>query len=197
MAWHRLRPALRASARPTLRTAPVDHHHSCSDSPSHPAHQHTQALRVTTEPFSGRWRRGTYRGPQSALVGAGPGRRKRGHAPEGDRRFLGTALRAGSSVLRAPVRRHPDPRLVRPDRPSPHQPRRGQQRQQCPLHHRSGLHAVRPTNPGLRRQTHHRGHVSQGHHACLKRFVIREIYRHHRSTSTLDSAGSAGTKIDL
>ncbi|MEV0954920.1 transposase [Streptomyces sp. NPDC049951] len=110
-AWHRLRPALRASARPALRTAPVDHHHSCSDSPSHPAYQHTQALRVTTEPFSGRWRRGTYRGPQSALVGAGPGRRKRGHAPEGDRRFRGTALRAGSSVLRALCGATPIPAL--------------------------------------------------------------------------------------
>lgn len=46
----------------------MDHHHSCSDSPSHPAHQHTQALRATTEPCSGRRRRGTYRRPQSALA---------------------------------------------------------------------------------------------------------------------------------
>ncbi|MFJ4126346.1 hypothetical protein ACIP3U_34130 [[Kitasatospora] papulosa] len=29
---------------------------------------------------------------------------------------------------------------------------------------------------------------------CLKRFVVREIYRHLRSTTTLDSAGSAGIR---
>ncbi|MFJ8210345.1 hypothetical protein [Streptomyces sp. NPDC096033] len=49
--------------------------------------------------------------------------------------------------------------------PAPHQPRRRPQRQQRPLHHRPGPHAARPTNPGLRRQTHRRGHVHQGHHA--------------------------------
>ncbi|MEU9491592.1 transposase [Streptomyces sp. NPDC048215] len=40
--------------------------------------------------------------------------------------------------------------------------------------HRSGLHAVRPTNPGRRRQTHHRGHVSQEHHA------VPQAVRHPR-----------------
>ena len=53
--------------------------------------------------------------------------------------------------LRASLRRRPDPRLIRQDRPPPAQPRRQPPSQPRPLAHRVHPHGLRPAHPRLRR----------------------------------------------
>jgi transposase len=62
----------------------------------------------------------------------------------------------------------PIPRVLGPHRPSPAQPRRRPPRQQRPVAHRSGPHALPPADQGLRAAAHQARPVQAGHHALLE-----------------------------
>ena len=83
------------------------------------------------------------------------------------------------SRLRAPLRRRPDPRVVRQDHPAPAQPRRQPPSQPRPVADRVHPHELRPTHPRLRRNAASpRAAPSREIIRVLKRYVAREIYRH-------------------
>ena len=66
--------------------------------------------------------------------------------------------------LGAPVRRRPDPRLLRQDRPPPAEPRRRPPGQPRLVADRVHPHGLSPGYPRLRRTAHRRGEVQEGNH---------------------------------
>ena len=115
---------------------------------------------------------------------ARPLRRRPGYrrAAAGRRRGPPGAAALGGR-LGAPVRRRPDPRLVRQDHPPPPQPRRRPAGQPRPVAHRDhpdGHHP--PTRAYVERRTAE-GLSKKEIIRCLKRYVAREVYPRLRAAA--------------
>jgi transposase len=103
-----------------------------------------------------------------------------------------TPAAARRARVRAPVWRRPDPGVLRPHRPPPAEPRRRPSRQQRPVAHRPGPHALPPPTRAYVERRTNQGLSKLDILRCLKRYIARQVY--HHLTSPPPTAATACPK---